>query len=358
MTPFAHITLQLASSVDGAAASAVANAGIDWVSLVLWVGVGLLGMAGSVLCSGAEMGSYSVNRVRLRLRMSTPQPDLAARVLAEELANPARGLAVLLVGNNIFNWLIGLATASLLTSAGYGELAIVAISAVVLTPVLFVACDALPKEVFRARADTLTYRAAPVLRALRLLLTYSGVMPTVQGAARVVTWLVGGRRAAEADLQSGRERIAALLKEGASHGTMSDHQVTLLDRAFGLRDAEVGDEMVPWSKVAALQAEATPGASLERMSADNYSRYPVVDARGEVVGIVEKVEACLSPSRRVVELAGPVLTLDPEMPVRAALATLLRQGQRLGIVGTRARPLGIVTAKDLVEPLTGELRAW
>jgi putative hemolysin len=334
-----------------------ASAGGTGAEVAVWVLVGLFGLAGSILCSGSEMGTYSVNRVRLRLRLSR-STDPAASLLAVELEHPARTLAVLLVGNNIFNALIGFAATALLTLAGFGEAGIVLMTALVLTPALFVLGDALPKEVFRARADVLMYSVVYLVSALRVVLTWSGVLFFVSGAARLVAGLFIGHRADDSGLERGRQRIVTLLKEGALRGGISEHQATLLDRAFNLREAQVGDEMVPWARVQTIRENASRAGVLSVLAASPHSRYPVINARGEVLGIADKIEICIRADTPVRDLIQPAIALAPQTPVREALSRLIRDGGRLAIIGTPSRPLGIVTLKDLVEPLTGELRAW
>lgn len=330
-----------------------------------WALLSLGGVVLSVLCSGCEMGVYAVNRVRLHVRSSagTGQADRLAVMLNAELREPGRVLGCLLVGNNIANWCIGMGLTALLTGAGYSEGAIVVISALVLTPVLFVVCDALPKEVFRASAETLMYAAGPFVRGLRVVMTYSGVVAAVHVAAGLVGRLAragGEGGATEAEEHSARARMAVLLKESAGAGAISEQQAELLDRAFKLRSTRVGDEMVPWSAVRML------GAGLGRREAlmalaergGGWSRYPLVTPRGEVVGVLQKARLCVEAGKTPAEVAEPVVRLSQGMTVREALAELGKRGAKMGVVYEGERPVGIVTAKDLVEPLTGELKAW
>jgi CBS domain containing-hemolysin-like protein len=54
----------------------------------------------------------------------------------------------------------------------------------------------------------------------------------------------------------------------------------------------------------------------------------------------------------------PILALDPAMPLDRALARLRQTGQRMALVGSDQAPLGLVTLKDLVEEISGELHRW
>ncbi len=320
----------------------------------------LAGLIGSALCAGGEMGCYSVNRVRLSLRARAaaldPGSDEPARILADELEHPARLLAVLLVGYNLFSYFLTLGLTALLEARGYTEWLIIILSTVLIGPALFVLIDTLPKELFRAEADTLTYALARPVRWLRLGLTATLILPAVQIAARLASALLGGGD--DSAIPTTRERMGTLLKEGVRHGTLSESQVTLLDRAMALRDTTVRDEMTPWSRVHRLALDTLPQTALELAAAAGASRFPVTDARGQVVGIVEHLDLCLQPGRPLADLMQPPVFLSPGLSVRAALLQLSETGSPLAVIVDAGRPVGVATAKDLVEPLTGELAAW
>jgi CBS domain containing-hemolysin-like protein len=50
--------------------------------------------------------------------------------------------------------------------------------------------------------------------------------------------------------------------------------------------------------------------------------------------------------------------LVPGTPVDRALARLRSGGQRLAVVGTSERPEGLVTLKDVLEEISGDLAGW
>ncbi|MFN9132234.1 MAG: CBS domain-containing protein, partial [Phycisphaerales bacterium] len=66
----------------------------------------------------------------------------------------------------------------------------------------------------------------------------------------------------------------------------------------------------------------------------------------------------LNPGRPPRELASPAVTISISTSVREALAAMRASSARLAVVIDRSKPVGIVTFKDLVEPLTGELGEW
>lgn len=323
----------------------------------IWWTLALAGLAGSALCSGLEIGAYTVNRVRLAVRASRSPADTPARVLRAELERPERLLATLLIANNGFNYLGAAGVTAILAGAGLSEGATILVNAVVLTPVIFVFGESLPKEVFRLEADRLTYRLAFVLRGFRWVLTAALILPLVRLFAHATARLLGGEPEVALTGNS-RDRVAALLKEGATHGMLSESQADLVDRALSFYRTTVRDEMIPWAQVRIVHADRDRAAALRAIGADPASRFPVADRRGRVVGVLRQVDLYLRPGPSVSELMEPPLRVAPGLSVREALRRMQDAGVDLAVVESADRPIGIVTAKDMVEPLTGELAAW
>lgn len=319
----------------------------------------IIGTLGAGLCAGAEMGAYAINRVRLNLRAARrgDERDRAANLLKREVDQGPRLLAVLLIGYNLFSYIGALGLTTLLSGAGISETRILLLNVLVIGPILFVVADIMPKELFRAEADRLMYPLAGIFAGTRWLLTIAGVLPLVKAVARLAAALIPGE-GEEAVVESARQRMAVLLKEGATHGAISQSQAALLDRAFGLRETLVADEMVPWSQVRTMSASWDAARALAMVRDNRLTRFPLVDARGQVMGLVEHLDVSLNPGKRPADLVKPIARLDGRLNVREALLKLGEHGSRLAIVTEKGRPIGVVTAKDLCEPLTGELKAW
>lgn len=354
MSPEPISTQALEAALAAGTGGAGGAGGADIVALAGWVALALAGLAGSALCSGAELGAYSVNRVRLDLRASRRPADPLALTLRAELEKPDRLLATLLIFSNIFGYLASVGVTQTLARMGYADAWVLVINVLILAPGIFLLGDALPKELFRLEADRLTYAVAPVLRLMRLTAGATGLLGLLGALARVVEAWAGLRREDTA-ISEPRQRIAAMLREGASAGALSASQASLVDRAMRLRQSTVETEMVPWSLVRPLGAEWDRARIISAVAAKPHSRYPVVDRAGRVVGILNQMDLHLRPAEPVSALLTPVVRLAPRSGVIDALATMHRAGARLAVVESDGRPVGLVSTKDLVEPLTGEL---
>lgn len=323
---------------------------------ILWWALAALGVLGSAMCSGVEMGCYSVNRVRLDLRAGASRPDRLARMLRGEISRPDRLLPTVLIGNNTFNFLSSVAITALLSAAQRSDTAIATINTLVLTPILFIFGETLPKVAFREHADRLTYPFAPVLKGMRLLFTAAGIVPALKALATVTRRAL--RVPADAHPGDVRSQIAYLLKEGASGGALSQTQSTLIDRALAFRKTTVAAEMVPWSKVVAYPVSWDRSRVVRMMAQSPHSRVPLTDPSGRVIGVLRQIDLYLNPAASPATLALPFARLTPSMSVHEALKKLRTSASRVGIVESNGKPVGLVAVKDLVEPLTGELADW
>ncbi|MEM1185018.1 MAG: CNNM domain-containing protein [Planctomycetota bacterium] len=322
-----------------------------------WILLALAGLAGSAMWSGMETGLYCVSRVRLAVRSrGTGGVASRSRAVVHELERPDRVLATILLGNNVCNYLGTLGLTAVLEGRGLGTLSMVVLQVLVLTPLLLVFGESLPKELFRVNADALTPRLAGVLRLTRLLATYTGVLPLVTVFATFAARLAGAKTS---DLsRPGREKFAELLGESVSEGAISEEQARLAERALAFGRRCVRDEMVPWSRVDAVSASWTRERVVHATARAPHTRVPVVGGAGEVVGIADRLALHVAPDAEVADVVSEPVWLDPESKLRDALSDLRAAGTPIGLVGRPGRPLGLVTVKDLIEPLTGDMRAW
>ncbi|MHC4992092.1 MAG: CNNM domain-containing protein [Planctomycetota bacterium] len=321
--------------------------------LVIFGVIILAGLGLSSLYSGLETGLYTINRVRLAVRASHGEP--AAMRIRSIRGNVTRMLAMILVGNNIANYMTSFGIAAMLDRAGYAPAQAIVINAVVLIPVLFVFGEILPKDLFRTHTDDWTYRLSWFLRASQTVLIWTGLVPLVQWFGILASRLAGGDESAGLSM---RQRVSLLIKEGVGAGVLSEVQTSLADRAMVLRDRRVRDEMVPWRDVVRARVDARGERFARLAQRDGFTRLPVVDGADRPMGIVSVLDVMLEPERTIESLMSPALEVDADLPVREALRRMQQERATMAIVTSGADMVGLVTRKDLVEPLTGELPSW
>lgn len=317
------------------------------LEVIGWLSLTLVAIAGSAWCSGFETGMYSVNRVRLNLRVALG--ERRAITLRREIDGLNRSLATLLIANTFFGNIISLGITQMLSTQQFGDLTLVLLNFIVVTPLLVVFCEAVPKELFRVEADRLNYWTVSILVWIRRLLTLCLLIPLVDVVASLVAKLLHG--AEPSTLTTPRHAIAALLKEGAHHGILSESQTSMVDRALLMRDTLVRGEMVPWSRVRTIPVNGNRRQLAGWLERESFSFYPVVNPQGDVIGVVTHLDLCLKLDIPIEKLMRPALSLSPDMSVHSGLLALRRGGAMVGIVMLDNKPVGLVSPKDLIDPL-------
>ncbi|MEO1236867.1 MAG: CNNM domain-containing protein [Planctomycetota bacterium] len=327
--------------------------------LAFWIAVMLLGFGGSALYSGMETGAYTINRVRLQVLADRGRRSAVA--LRRLVDRPATLLATLLIGNNLANYLGTAGLAVILESMDLSDWQSILLNTLLVTPILFVFGETLPKDTMAAHSDRLMPPLTRVLTLSRWAFTATGVVPLVRLFSAGVLKLMG-QPAGETAFPP-RKRVEMLLREGVGHGILSDDQSAIVDRVLRLGGRRVRQEMVPWAEVIAVGIDEPPARLWELADRTSRSRFPVVAAQGGVVGIVDVFDALLHTPETcppIRELMTGVSTIEADTPLRGALEGFQRDGLGLAVVtdGQAAGPVGLVTTKDLVEPITGELASW
>lgn len=326
-------------------------------ALTLWGVLMLMGFLGSALFSGMETGAYRLNRVRLYVLSS--QGKSSARSLERVVSRPASLIGTLLIGNNLCNYV---GTAGLGVILGSMDLAVwqaVLVNTVLVTLILFVFGETLPKDLFAAHADRLMYPLAKLLVFLRAAFTWSGLLPVVVLLSDLAVRLVGK---GEDGALTPRKRVAQMVNEGAGVGLISSEQTAIAQRALAMSNTRILAECTPWQDVITLRMDASREELRRLARRTPRSRMPVVDERGAVVGVADIIDTLLvdrQNPRPVVAAMKPAVKMPGDTTVRQALTRLQREHIGLAIVARPdGRPAGVVTVKDLVEPLTGEIKQW
>jgi putative hemolysin len=168
------------------------------------------------------------------------------------------------------------------------------------------------------------------------------------------------RAAAERDILP-QARMLELLREGAACGGLTAFQRDAFERVMSLSRTPVTRVMVPRQRAAMIQRDWSRADVLRIARMAHFSRLPVYadDAR-RVVGVLNVFDVLTDDqSRPTADYIRDVQRMDAGDTVLNALRTLQRAHEVMAIVcDARGYCLGLLTVKDLVEEIVGELEAW
>jgi len=329
------------------------------LSNILLDGIWLLVCLGNVvlagLFAGMETGSYLLNRVRLELQAEAGLPR--ARSVKAFLHNPNHVLATLLIGTNVNHYLATFSVSAMFVLAGHehnAEWYTLAIT----TPLLFIFADSLPKNLFQRSPEKLVYSSIWTMRFFDLLFKACGLTYLVRGFSRALLWLLG-RSAAQPRNLLGHEALLAVVAEGYAAGALTGAQREMANRVMHISRVRVADVLQPMDRVMSVPTDVSREEFLPRIAERNYSRLPMCNAEGQIVGVVDVNDVLTDRAERPIHVyAVEPLIVSANLSVTQALYAMQHAKRSFAVVESGGKHIGIITIKDLVEEIVGELAAW
>jgi len=311
----------------------------------------------AALFSGSETAFYGFSRLSLRLRCD--RDERSASMLRAFAAHSRPAISTMLVGTNLGVYLATVLSTHLLYShsgqhAGPAQF----YAGLVLPPILFVLADMLPKTIAHGHPDAVMYRTVWLLWPARIL--FYPVTLLLRGVS-ALPHLVFGHGSTSRPPALTRESLQRCLRQGSEQGVLSRFQRSVAMNIMHLRKVRVQDVMTPLAGVAGVALDASGETVRDALRQHAHSRLLVFGNEPDrIVGIVHVIDVALGDAvAGAVELVRPVESIAPDMSVSEALRALRQARQSLCVVESGdGHALGIVTIKDLVEEIVGELDVW
>ncbi|MGB7326304.1 MAG: DUF21 domain-containing protein [Rubripirellula sp.] len=192
----------------------------------------LIGLSLSAFFSGTETGLYRVSRTRLVL--DGLSGSMAARGIIWLLNHPAIFVATTLVGNNLANYLTSLAIVMAVASLfGIGSSAEL-IGPMLMTPIVFVFGELLPKYLFYHAPYRMITATRPLLLGTAVLFAPVSILLGLLGQ---LLQKVTGQTPFRLRLAMARGELDQILRDGHEAGILAAGQRSLAQRLF-----EVGNQ--------------------------------------------------------------------------------------------------------------------
>ncbi|MEX0818703.1 MAG: CNNM domain-containing protein [Pirellulaceae bacterium] len=316
----------------------------------MMIGIGLffLGLLLSAFFSGSETGFYRATRVRLVLDGLAGDP--VARGLLWLTNNPALFVATTLIGNNLANYMVSFAIVLMAqqmtaTPSVLAEL----LAPVVLSPIVFVYGELLPKNLFYYSPNSLLRRCGPVF--LFFVALFAPVSALLWGLGRVLQSLIG-EAPLRVQLALARKELQQVFEEGQEAGILQPAQRKLAQNLFAVASRSVQDLCTPIGRMASVRLGANKTDVLRVAKRHRAAVSPVVDADGrELLGYVRTVDLHLDPSA-CVETYRPLMQIAASESHIAALIHMQSNREELAsVIDADGGTIGLLYASDLTDPL-------
>ena len=317
------------------------------------------------LFAGSETGMYQLSR--LRLRMGIEKKRLPFIILGRCLSDSTGLLLSMLIGTNLSHYLATSIVTSMFLSTVDTEHSAELFATLLTVPILFVFSELIPKNTFFYRADVLMPYLSPLLYAVQKLLSWCGIVPLLKLISSLFARLMGLAASSKTVITSAqRHKVQAILHDTHEEGFLSPVQSEIVNRLVSISHVHIGSVMIPIHNVEMVDVNSDDSALLNKLSKCAFTRLPVTEGRdGNIIGFISIYEA-LSSSEKFADLRGfikPIRKLDADMTVIDAMNVMQKENHKIVLVVRagrfgREKPVGILTMKDLVEELIGELAEW
>ncbi|MCM1507484.1 MAG: hemolysin family protein [Ruminococcus flavefaciens] len=301
----------------------------------------------SALFSSTETAYSSVNK--LRLKNYEAQGNKKATT-ALKLANKFdEVLTAVLIGNNIVN----IATSSvstLLFVSIFGKSG-AGISTAVITVLVLVFCEVLPKSYAKRNAEKLALLFAKPLSALVTVLK-----PAVFVLNKISSLLSSGEEAPSVT----EDELKYMIDEIEEQGVIEEQESELVKSALEFDEISVDEILIPRVKVVGVEIGTTIDEIKEIFTTEMYSRLPVYEkSLDDIIGIITNKAFF----KMLVEGGDDIMSIIQKVPhipdcklISEAMRDMQRSKVHLAVVidqygGTK----GIVTLEDIIEELVGEI---
>ena len=332
--------------------------------MTLGLGITLGAILGLLLASAFFSGSETALTAASAAKMHALEEggSRRARVVNYLLTIRERFIGAILLGNTLANVAASaLATSLFLTL--FGEEGVV-YATIVMTVIVVLFAEVLPKTYAILNADRMALTVAPVVRFVVAVL--APVTATMQWIVRHTLRLFGVSISDDAEVLSAHEEIRGAIELHHKEGGVVKLTRDMLGGVLDLRELTVSDIMVHRTKMDAIDAElpteeivdarpeklAYPRAAMARRARGDHRR----PARQDPAQGPARLPRATCPNSTSWPLAAPPWFVPDTTTLKDQLNAFLKRKAHFAIVVDEyGEVMGLVTLEDIIEEIVGDI---
>ena len=318
------------------------------VSLIVMVVV-------SAYFSGSETGMMTLNRYRLRHQVK--QGNRAARRVEKLLRKPDRLISLVLIGNNLVN-ILASSIATIVGMRLYGN-AGVAIATGILTFVVLVFAEVLPKTIAALYPEKVAFPSSVLLGPLQILM-----MPLVwllNMVTRLLMRLGGIKVDNVVSAALSKDELRTLVNE--SNSKLSRRNQAMLLSVLDLEKVSVNDIMVPRNDIVGIDINDDWKSIVRQLTHSPHGRIVLYrDSLNDAIGMLRMREAWRLMAEKneftkevMLRAADEIYYVPEGTPLSMQLVKFQRNKKKVGLVVNEYGDIqGLVTVEDILEEIVGD----
>ncbi|MFA7554525.1 MAG: HlyC/CorC family transporter [Spongiibacteraceae bacterium] len=310
----------------------------------------------SAFFSSTETGMMSLNRYRLKhLRKKGHKGAIRA---AKLLKRPDRLISLILIGNNLVNF-VAASIFTVIVIRLWGEAASVVIGPIILTLVFLIFAEITPKTIAAFYPETIAFPASSILVPLMKILY--PVVWALNGITNGLLRLFGIDTRKHSETKLTPAEFRTIVDDAGAH-IPRRHQGMLLN-ILDLEQACVEDIMIPRNEIQGLDLSDSDEELLLQLRSLEFTRIPVyTDDVNNIVGTLHQrnvsriidENGSIDRTSLMEKIREPYFTPEAT-PLHTQLINFQQQQRRMGIVVDEYGAVqGLVTLEDILEEIVGE----
>lgn len=308
----------------------------------------------SAFFSSAETAFSTVNRVRLRT-LAQEDHKGAIRVL-HILDQYGKMLSAILIGNNIVN-LSASSVATTLAIRLWGSRAVGIITGV-LTLVILMFGEIIPKTWARQKAESITLLYSSLIRILMTLLT-----PFIFLIDKISSWILHLLHidANGNDLSITETELKTYVDVSHEGGAIESEEREMIYNIFDFGDTVAKDIMVPRIQMTTVPIDTTYQELLSTFQESMFTRIPVYDGDPDhIIGLVNVKDFILVKDKekfQIKKILRDAYYTYEYKNVADLLMEIREKSYNIAFVLSEyGTTVGMITMEDMIEELVGEIR--
>ncbi|EPP0956176.1 HlyC/CorC family transporter [Cronobacter dublinensis] len=309
----------------------------------------------SAYFSSSETGMMTLNRYRLR--HLSKQGNRAAKRVERLLRKPDRLISLVLIGNNLVNIL----ASSLATIVGmrlYGD-AGVAIATGVLTFVVLIFAEVLPKTVAALYPEKVAFPSSYLLGPLQIVM-----MPLVwllNTITRLLMRMVGIKADNVVSAALSKDELRTIVHESRSQ--ISRRNQDMLLSVLDLEKVSVSDIMVPRNDIVGIDINDDWKSIVRQLTHSPHGRIVLYrESLDDAIGMLRIREAWRQMNEKkeftkevMLRAADEIYYVPEGTPLSVQLVKFQRNKKKVGLVVNEYGDIqGLVTVEDILEEIVGD----
>jgi CBS domain containing-hemolysin-like protein len=291
---------------------------------------------------------------RIKLRQAAKRGHKKADLFLKMIENHEWSLATTSTGTNMFVIIASIFAAVWIDGIFRDNSELLTI--IIITPVLLILGEILPRTIFQQKADDLAIKLAfPFIYASRMIMPLTFIVFwTSRGFYKLI-----GKETLKKNYYISKKELELALSIDEEGSDLETGEKKLIRRVFQLFESDVSDVMVPLVDVTAISHKATVGKAIETINTSGYSRLPVYKGRiDNLIGIINPFDLV-----HITDENAPIIPFIREVPfvpeskkAHDLLVLLQKTKNSIAIaLDEYGGSVGIITIEDIIEEVVGEI---